>query len=80
VHQRCQTACAPRGASYAGPAGCSLAQIRNIFVPTCIVVGWCKEHPVENIMLTVFFVELGKRETHSHNARLPFIEIGDAPA
>jgi hypothetical protein len=34
---------------------------------------------MENILLTICFVELGKRETRSHNTLLPFIEIGDAP-
>jgi hypothetical protein len=76
VLQRCHIACAPRGASWAGPAGYTLAQIRYVFVPTGTVAGWRKEHPVENIPLTIFFVELGKRETHSHNVHLPFIEIG----
>jgi hypothetical protein len=35
---------------------------------------------VENILLIVFFVELGTKETRPHNAHLPFIEIGDAPS
>jgi hypothetical protein len=43
------------------------------------VVGWCKEDPVEIILLTVFFVKLGIREMHSHNACFPRIEIGDMP-
>jgi hypothetical protein len=34
---------------------------------------------MENILLAVLFVELGKRETHSRNVCLPFIEIGDVP-
>jgi hypothetical protein len=38
-----------------------------------------QEASMKNILFTVFFVELGKKETHSHNARLPFIVIGDAP-
>jgi hypothetical protein len=42
-------------------------------------VGWCKEHSIENILLTIFFVELGKRETRSYNVCLPFVKIGDAP-
>jgi hypothetical protein len=33
----------------------------------------CGEYSVDSL-----FMELGKRETHSHNTRLPFIEIGDA--
>jgi hypothetical protein len=28
---------------------------------------------VENILLTIFFVELGKREACPHNMRLPFL-------
>jgi hypothetical protein len=44
-----------------------------------IIAGWRKEHFVENILLIVFFVELGKRETRSHNAHLLFTEIGDVP-
>jgi hypothetical protein len=49
----------------------------NVFVPTGTIAGWHNEHPVENILLTIFFVELNKRETRSHCARLPFVEIGD---
>jgi hypothetical protein len=30
---------------------------------------------MENILLTTFFVELGKRETRPDNVRLPFYEI-----
>jgi hypothetical protein len=50
-----------------------LGQIRKVLVPTCTVTGWRKEHPMENIQLTIFFVELGKREIRSHNARLGFL-------
>jgi hypothetical protein len=49
-----------------------------VFVPTVTIAGLCKEHPVENILLIIFFMEFGKREMRSHNACLPFIEIGDA--
>jgi hypothetical protein len=36
-------------------------QIRYIFVPMATVASWCKEHAVKNILLTISFVELGKR-------------------
>jgi hypothetical protein len=35
-----------------------LAQIRFVFVPTGTVAGWCKDHPVENILLRVIFVHI----------------------
>jgi hypothetical protein len=53
-----------------------LVQICYIFIPTGTVAGWCKEHPVE-YSVDNLFVELGKKEMHSYNTRLLFIEIGD---
>jgi hypothetical protein len=50
-----------------------LGEIHNIFVLTGTVTGWRKEHPVENILLTIFFVELGKSEICSHIVRLSFL-------
>jgi hypothetical protein len=63
--RRSQIACAR-------PAGC-------IFVATGTGVCWRKEHPVENILFIIFFVELGKREMCLYIARLPLPEIRDAP-
>jgi hypothetical protein len=48
----------------------------NTYVFICVamgtVAGMCKEHPVENIPLPFFFVELDKCETHVASVCPPF--------
>jgi hypothetical protein len=51
----------------------------HIFVQMGTIAYWRKEHPMKNILFTVFFMELGKRETRPYITRLPLLEIRDAP-
>jgi hypothetical protein len=76
--RRSQTDCAPRGASCTGPAACPFAHIHARMCANGHATCSRKEHPVENILLAFFFVELGKWETRPYKDRLPLPPMRDA--
>jgi hypothetical protein len=57
---------------------CPFAHIRVRMCANGHAVCWRKEYPVENILLTLFFVESGKWETHPYIDRLPLPPMRDA--
>jgi hypothetical protein len=48
-----------------GPLGGRCYKYEYVCVAMGTIAGWHKEHPVENIQLAFFFVQLGKWETRT---------------